>query len=119
MPSSRAPVVAVTATTEVIRGIVRVRVNQAYTDALLSAGIVPLVVPPVEDANVASRVLDTVDGLVLTGGEDITPSHYGEAAHPTVVDAHAARDAIELALATEARARGIPTLAICRGLQLV
>ena len=119
MPRTHAPVVAVTATTEVIRGIPRVRVNEAYTDALLAAGLVPLVVPPVDRDGVAERVLDAVDGLVLTGGEDVAPARYGEAPHPTVVDAHAARDAIELALAAEARARGIPTLAICRGVQLV
>jgi putative glutamine amidotransferase len=119
MPSSRLPIVAVTATTEVIRGISRVRVNQAYTDALLGAGLVPLVVPPTEQHGVAERVLELVDGLVLTGGEDIAPDRYGAAAHPTVVDVQPQRDAIELALAQAARDRGIPTLAICRGVQLV
>jgi len=119
MSRSLAPVVAVTATTEVIRGIVRVRVNQAYTDALLGAGLVPLVIPPVDDASMAERVLDVVDGLVLTGGEDVAPEHYGAAPHPTVVDAHASRDTTELALARGARTRGTPTLAICRGVQLV
>src|SRR4051794_11517088 len=63
MPLSRAPVVAVTATTEVVRGIARVRLNEAYMDALLGAGLVPLVVAPTEQSGVAERVLDVVEGL--------------------------------------------------------
>ena len=65
-----APFVIVTATTEIIRGVPRVRVNEAYTSALVSFGLVPLVLPPLAAATAAATLTD-VAGLVLTGGEDI------------------------------------------------
>ena len=95
----------------------RVRVNAAYTDALTRAGLVPLVVPPLE-ASAAAPILDRVFGLVLTGGEDVATHRYGAEPHPTV-QAHERRDEGELALAREARARQLPTLAICRGIQVM
>jgi putative glutamine amidotransferase len=113
-----APFVIVTATTEVIRDRSRVRVNEAYTDALAGAGLVPLVLPPI-DPLVAIASLTDVAGLVLTGGEDIDPEHFGQAPHPENSAAHYRRDSYELALAREAHERRIPTLAICRGAQLV
>ena len=114
----RPPIVAVTATTELIRGQQRVRVNESYTSALLAAGLVPLVVPPTSDASVIRRIAETIAGLVLTGGEDVDPRRYGAEPHPTVTDVFEERDLCELALVSAARSRGIPTLAICRGLQL-
>lgn len=113
----RTPVVAVTATTEVIRALRRVRVNEAYTAALLQAGVIPLVIPPVDEAQ-AAAALDAVDGLLLTGGEDVDPARFGADRHPTVQDVHAARDSSEIALLVEARRRRLPTLAICRGIQV-
>lgn len=110
------PLVAVTATTEVIRGAPRVRVNLAYTEALAKVGLVPLVVPPLPAA-AAESVLAGVAGLLITGGEDVAPERYGEEAHPTV-DAHEGRDESEIALILEARRRRMPTLAICRGIQV-
>jgi putative glutamine amidotransferase len=113
-----APLVLVTATTEAGAGVARVCVPAAYTDALVAVGLIPVVLPPVSPA-VATAALDGVAGLVLTGGEDIDPRLYHEAAHPATGTPHAARDAYELALARAARARRVPTLAICRGAQIV
>ena len=110
------PLVAVTATTEIIRGAPRVRVNVAYTEALAAAGLVPLVVPPLS-ADSAGAILSGVAGLVVTGGEDVAPARYGEKAHPTV-EPHEARDESEIALILEAYRRRLPTLAICRGIQV-
>ncbi|HEY2855502.1 MAG TPA: gamma-glutamyl-gamma-aminobutyrate hydrolase family protein [Gemmatimonadaceae bacterium] len=108
--------VAVTATTEVIRGAPRVRVNLAYTAALAKVGLVPLVVPPLPAA-AARVILAGVAGLLVTGGEDVAPERYGEDPHPTV-DAHEGRDESEIALILEAQKRRVPTLAICRGIQV-
>lgn len=114
---SGSPLVAVTATTEVIRGAPRVRVNLAYTDALAEVGLVPVVIPPLA-ATAAASILDRVAGLLVTGGEDVAPGRYGEEAHPTV-EAHEDRDESEIALILEAKRRHLPTLAICRGIQVV
>jgi putative glutamine amidotransferase len=65
------------------------------------------------------EALDGLDGLMLPGGEDVEPSRYGEAAHPTVQDVNPARDAFEIALILEAKRRGLPILAICRGIQVL
>jgi putative glutamine amidotransferase len=64
-------------------------------------------------------VLDSVSGLVLTGGGDVDPARYGEKRHEKVHSVSAARDATEAALVEEARDRGMPVLAICRGIQML
>ena len=111
-------IVAVTASTKVVGQTTKVSVNEAYTRAILQAGLIPLVVPPMsEEAAVA--ILDSVRGVVLTGGEDVDPVHFGADRHPETGPANDLRDRIELALAKEAAARKIPTLAICRGVQVL
>jgi putative glutamine amidotransferase len=117
-PVHKRPIVAVTATTELVKSSGKVRVNRAYTEALLAAGLIPLVVPPMT-GDAASAILDTVDGLVLTGGEDVDPALFGADRHPATGPANDMRDECELALAREAARRKIPTLAICRGVQVL
>jgi putative glutamine amidotransferase len=112
------PIVALTATSAPADGIVRVRTNAAYVHALQTARVLPLVLPPL-DGEHAHRVLDAVSGLVLTGGEDVAPQRYGEAPHLALGAVNESRDAWELALIAAARARGMPTLAICRGIQVL
>ncbi|HEX7121072.1 MAG TPA: gamma-glutamyl-gamma-aminobutyrate hydrolase family protein [Gemmatimonadaceae bacterium] len=113
------PFVAITATSRVHDAIERVRVNQAYVQAVESRGLVPLVVPPLAEPAHVARILDRVDGLVLTGGEDVNPARYGAAPHEQTHPPHDRRDATEIALVLEAERRALPTLAICRGLQVV
>jgi putative glutamine amidotransferase len=72
----------------------------------------------VEAAGGVDAALDGVDGLMLTGGDDVAPARYGETPHPTVVPDEA-RDEFELTLARTARERGLPILAICRGIQVL
>jgi len=121
--SARKPVsactVAVTASIRPDGDTRRVRLTAAYVTALERAGLIPLIVPPLSSAEAAASVLDSVAGLVLTGGEDVDPARYGEKRHEKVVSVNAARDATEAALVEEARARGTPVLAICRGIQIL
>jgi putative glutamine amidotransferase len=112
------PFAIVTSTTETIRGVPRIRVNEAYADALASAGLVPLILGPLEPARAVAALSDAF-GLVLTGGEDMNPDTYGERPHAAAGEPHAARDAYEIALAKSAYDRRIPTLAICRGTQVM
>jgi putative glutamine amidotransferase len=110
------PIVAVTATTEIIRGLPRLRLNKAYLDALTGAGIIPLVVGPTLSG--LDDIIDRVDGLVLTGGEDIAASLYGADPGRHTDPPHETRDRSEIALLAAAHAAMLPTLAICRGLQV-
>jgi putative glutamine amidotransferase len=120
--SARKPVpactVAVTASIRPDGDTSRVRLTAAYVTALESAGLIPLIVPPLSSDR-AAAVLDSVSGLVLTGGEDVDPARYGERRHEKVRSVNAARDATEASLVVEAKARGIPVLAICRGIQIL
>jgi putative glutamine amidotransferase len=111
------PLVALTATTEVIRHVSRTRLNEAYTTAARAAGLRPYILP-VLAARDADAMLDGVSGLILTGGEDVDPAHFDEPRHPALGEVHAGRDAFELALVHAARTRRVPTLAICRGAQV-
>src|SRR6266480_6960386 len=119
--SARKPVpactVAVTASIRQEGETSRVRLTAAYVTALERAGLVPLIVPPLSSNAGAASVLDSVAGLVLTGGEDVDPARYGEKRHEKVRSVNPARDATEAALIEAARARGMPVLAICRGIQ--
>jgi putative glutamine amidotransferase len=112
-------VVAVSATRRTDAGRERIALNTNYVRALIAADLIPLLVPPLLEPDRAGAVLDAVTGLVLSGGEDVHPSMYGAAPHARLEETDRARDAIELALYRAARERGLPVLAICRGIQLV
>lgn len=89
---------------------------QSYLDALVQVGAVPLMLPPVPDS--ADRAVAALDGLVLTGGPDVDPAHYAEVPHPTT-DPPSARDDWEFGLLDAALRRNLPTLAVCRGIELI
>src|SRR5581483_11975488 len=118
-PMPRPPRIAVTATTRLEGDTRRVRLNAAYATAIERAGAIPLVVPPLASIADAGCVLDAVHGLLLTGGEDVEPARYGATPHPKLGETHPQRDATEIALVEGARRRALPTLAICRGIQLL
>ncbi len=115
-----APRIGITGTTRHYAGADRSTVNTAYVRSVVSAGGIPLVLPPLLGEGHAGDIVEVLDGLVLSGGEDVDPVHYGETPHPTVAsNIDPLRDAQEMALFREARARDVPVLAICRGIQLV
>lgn len=64
-------------------------------------------------------VLETLDGVLLTGGGDIDPVFYGENRHQSVEDAEPGRDEFEIDLARRAMEQDLPILAICRGAQVL
>ena len=112
------PAIALTATTEIIRDLLRTRLNAAYSDAARAAGLRPFILPVLQPAD-ADAMLDGMDGLILTGGEDVDPRRYDASPHPALGEVHAGRDDFELAVVRAARARRLPTFAICRGVQIV
>jgi putative glutamine amidotransferase len=97
-------------------GITHCRKIEDYRQAILHAGGEVLVLDP---ETAPDDPLEGIGGLLLTGGADVAPARYGETPDPTVVDVEPERDAFEIGLVKAARARGLPILAICRGIQLM
>ena len=96
----------------------RYQLHYDYVRAILAAGGMPLLLP--FDASVdPGEQLRLVDGLLLTGGNDLDPSAWGEARHPEAVAIDPEREAHERALLAEAARRDLPVLAICCGMQVL
>jgi anthranilate synthase component 2/putative glutamine amidotransferase len=102
----------------------------SYVDVVVRAGGQPVLVPPVADelgpgppGAAASTGIDAVcrmlDGLVLTGGGDVDPDCYDQLPDPRTADTSACRDRLELEMLQWALDRGMPVLAVCRGLQVL
>ena len=91
--------------------------RRVYCDQIVCAGGVPMVLPPVDDAEVLINMLEGIDGLVLTGGADYNPLWYGEQPEKELHTINSTRDLPELLLTRLAFNRQIPILGICRGVQ--
>jgi putative glutamine amidotransferase len=83
------------------------------------AGGVPVLIPLYEDLSLLDTLLPRLDGLLLSGGADVEPKRYGEEPHPLVDEPDKILDEIELSLAAWAVQEDIPTLGVCRGMQIL
>ncbi len=91
-----------------------------YVKSVVRAGGVPVVLPITHDPEIMSRMLDGVDGIIMTGGEDIDPlKWFGEEPVPGMGQIVPERDSFDIALIRMAVERNIPLLGICRGHQLL
>jgi putative glutamine amidotransferase len=97
-----------------------VLLQYSYIQAVQRAGGMALMIPPdpvlVENPD---EILDRIDALMLAGGSDINPAEYGEQPQPETTGIVHERDEIELALITRAIERDLPSLCICRGMQML
>lgn len=93
----------------------RLVVNRQYVDALREAGADVVLLPP----GPLPPLLDRLDGVLIPGGVDVDPRHYGEEPRPGLGDVDQELDAIELPLVRAAAGRGLPVFGICRGQQVV
>jgi putative glutamine amidotransferase len=91
-------------------------VPASYVRAVVRAGGAPLLVPPGAPYD---ETLDSLDGLIFSGGSDLDPDLYGEQAHPETTGWVRERDDFELGLMQAVLARDVPLLAICRGSQVL
>ena len=89
------------------------------TRSIELAGGIPLILPETQDPTLLNNTLDLLDGLMMSGGEDIAPSYYGEEKDPKGGKVKAAGDSYELMLLKKAIDRNIPVLGVCRGLQII
>lgn len=112
---NRSPVIGITTYPRDDRG--RYNLPAEYVSAVQRAGAVPLLIPPVPEH--ASRYLDLVDGVILAGGGDIAPERYRGNVHELNYGVDAQRDELEISVAREVVRRKQPTLAICRGMQVL
>ena len=92
-------------------------VPAVYVQAIRRAGGVPLLLPPGEGHT--GRWLDVVDAVVVAGGTDIDPVRYGAVPTSAVLAADRERDESEISLTLEAIERDVPTLFVCRGMQIL
>jgi putative glutamine amidotransferase len=90
---------------------------QAYVTAVHAAGGRAVVIPPFPEG--VAEVVAGLDGLILAGGSDLDPALYGAEPDPRTVGVRPVRDAGEVALLRAAVAADLPTLGICRGMQLM
>ena len=91
---------------------------QAYYMSVVEAGGTPVVIPSYDNEKALVSLLDTLDGIVLSGGADIDPDYLGEEPLDRV-SVNPRRDSQELMLVRLAVDRQIPVLGICRGIQIL
>ncbi|MSR74986.1 MAG: gamma-glutamyl-gamma-aminobutyrate hydrolase family protein [Planctomycetes bacterium] len=91
----------------------------AYCEAVEAAGGTPIILPLSEEPSVLNSYWRLIDGLLLPGGQDVSPQHYGEDPRPELEAVDPRRDRVELVLARRALDENMPVLAICRGEQLL
>ncbi len=114
-----APVIGITGVARLVDGSERTGVNSAYVASVLRAGGLPLILSPLIPLEMVASATDKLDGVLLTGGEDVSPDAYGAAPHPALGIVDPRRDDLELAVIRAAHTRSIPILGICRGIQLL
>lgn len=108
------PLIAITTGIAAERVPERVTINVSYLRAIEAAGGVPAIVAPGSEG-----LLELAAGVMLTGGGDVDPALYREVAGEKVAGVSTGRDSLELEALRRAEERGLPVLAICRGMQVL
>lgn len=90
-----------------------------YFKGLLCGGAVPIMLPMSDDPAVLLPVLSALDGVLFTGGQDVSPTLYNEAKKPQCGEISEDRDRMETLLLKLSMEKGLPILGICRGIQLI
>jgi putative glutamine amidotransferase len=107
------------ALTKMVGGTRRTFLNEPYVVGVRDAGGLPLLVTPAHEGDSLRALYDLLDGLLLTGGEDVAPERYRETVATPTVATVPERDAMEFRLLEWALAAGLPVFAICRGIQVL
>ena len=94
-----------------------ITIRNYYHKQIVTAGGVPVIIPPVADKDVIINTLERLDAIILTGGADYNPVWAGEEPSAKLHHINAQRDLPELLITRLAYNRNIPMLGICRGIQ--
>lgn len=101
------------------KGYPRLMLNRDYPRSIEQAGGIPIVLPLTESYAIALEQVRAVDGLVLSGGQDVNPLIYGQEPHEKLGNISPERDAFELLLLRAAVELKKPVMGICRGSQVM
>jgi putative glutamine amidotransferase len=93
--------------------------KRAYSNSIIDAGGIPILLPNLPTAAIINQYLDSVDGLMVTGGDDMHPKYFGQKPHSSIKLTVPDRDEFEIKIIRRALTRDIPILGICRGLQVI
>ena len=88
----------------------------AYVSAVERAGGIPMIIPPAGDMTV---LLEAIDGLIISGGPDVSPEQYNQHPGPMTGEFYPNQDETEIGLISEALERDLPLLGVCRGMQIL
>jgi putative glutamine amidotransferase len=94
-------------------------VSDGYFNGVARCGGIPVVIPLLEDEDVTKEIIDRVDAIIFSGGEDVGPHHYGEMPNPSLGEVFPLRDQIEIMGVRYALSKEKPILGICRGAQVI
>lgn len=100
-------------------GYRRSYVNEDYITSIVKNGGVPLIIPVISDRYLIEKQIEKIDGLILTGGYDISPRFYNEEPQQKLGDICPERDEFEFLLLELATKKNLPILGICRGIQIL
>ncbi|MCD7034382.1 gamma-glutamyl-gamma-aminobutyrate hydrolase family protein [Metabacillus sp. GX 13764] len=112
---SKKPIIGITGSAKEVHGIDHSFVHSKYPEAVLRAGGVPVILP-LGNEEAAKAWAEVIDGLLLSGGEDVDPQSYGGNPDPELGKVVLERDETEIALVAEVKNRKLPVFAICRGI---
>jgi len=90
-----------------------------YMDGIMEAGGLPVMLPLTSDPALIHQIAESLDGFLLTGGQDVSPSIYGALTSEQCGEISPKRDAMELLLLKEVLMLGKPVFGICRGIQFL
>jgi putative glutamine amidotransferase len=93
-------------------------INTAYVEAICQAGGLPILIPNRLYDGEWRDLYPRLDGVLFTGGGDISLAHFDGSPHPKIDDVNEERDTLELSLFRQAAQDGKPFLGICRGCQV-
>ncbi|HEX4792646.1 MAG TPA: gamma-glutamyl-gamma-aminobutyrate hydrolase family protein [Humisphaera sp.] len=111
------PVIGITVDTDDATG--RYLLHPGYATSVEKAGGLPLLLPYRTDISLIPQIVDLLDGVLFSGGNDLDPALYGETYHPKAAPIDPDRQRFELALLAEVEKRRTPALGICLGSQLM
>jgi putative glutamine amidotransferase len=108
-----------TVTDGIYQGGQRIYVNRDYVVRILEAGGIPILLPIIDDQETILRQIELVDGVLLSGGQDVSPHYYSEEPHPQLGEVNLERDHFELEVIKHAVQLKKPMLGVCRGCQVL